>query len=171
MKNKEYYERAAEILRYEPETGKLIRRVTTSSRAKEGDEAGTIDDLGYRRVQISLDGKRKLFRLHQIVWFIHHNNIPKMLDHIDGDRLNNRIENLRLATHQQNNRNRSSNRNSSSKYLGVSWNNYRKKWEARIRINRKSKCLGYFDDEIEAAKVYDAAARHHHGEFANPNFK
>jgi len=171
MKNKEYYERAAEMLRYEPETGKLIRRVTTSSRSKEGDEAGTISDRGYLYVSVTLDGKRKLFRSHRIVWFIHHNDIPEMLDHVDGDKLNNRIENLRPATHQQNNQNRQSFRNSTSKYLGVSWSTADKKWRAQINLNRKQKYLGSFDDEIEAAKAYDAASEELFGEFANPNFK
>ena len=86
-------------------------------------------------------------------------------DHIDHCGMNNQRSNLRIATSQQNSRNRSSRNGSSSKYLGVSWD--RIKWTAQIGSIR----LGRFKDEIDAAKAYDAAAKIHHGEFANLNFK
>lgn len=166
----EYYERAAEILRYDPETGRLIWQVATSRNIKEGNEAGIIHNKGYRRVGITIDGKFKLLLTHRIIYFIHHGELPDMLDHRDGNPLNNRIENLRPATRQQNQQNQRSYKNSSSKYLGVSWQKKNKKWRAQIQINGEKRCLGLFDDEIEAAKAYDAGAREHFGEFANPNF-
>lgn len=170
MKNIAHYERAAEILRYEPETGKLIRRVTTGSRSQKGDTAGRIDHNGYSQVSITSSGKRRNLLTHRIIWFIHHSELPVILDHIDGSPLNNRIENLRPATNQQNQRNMRSHKNSTSKYLGVCWDKSRNKWKASIRVNGKSKNIGRFTDEIEAAKAYDKEAREHFGEFANPNF-
>lgn len=167
MKNKKYYERAAEILRHDPETGGLFRTLKDG----KSKEAGSIDSGGYRQVSLSINGQEKLLLAHRIIHFIHHGELPDCLDHIDGDRLNNRIENLRAATSQQNQRNIRSQKNSSSKFLGVNWQKTAKKWRARIKFNGKQKSLGLFTDEIEAAKAYDAAAREHHGEFANPNFK
>lgn len=167
MKNIEYYERAAEILEYDPETGKLIR----SFKNGRAEEAGTISSRGYIQVSITIDGKQNKLYSHRIIYFIHHGDLPEFLDHIDGDRLNNRIENLRSATKQENNRNSKPRKNSSSKYLGVSWNKARQKWVAEIRINEKKKHLGLFTDEKDAALAYDEAARKYFGEFANPNLR
>ena len=167
----EYYERSAELLRYEPETGRLIRRVTTSHNAQAGDEAGTEQGSGYRHVSITVEGKNKFLYTHRIIWFMHHGELPDFLDHINGKRSHNRIENLRCATGLQNRQNTRSRKDSSSKYLGVSWFQERKKWVAQIKINGKPTYLGIFIDEVEAAKAYDSAAREHFGEFANPNFK
>jgi hypothetical protein len=97
------------------------------------------------------------------------------VDHANGDRLDNRKENLRLATPQQNARNRSkTSRKKSSVYRGVSWNKTRtsyKKWNARINAGHGNINLGYFAEESEAAKAYDEAARRYFGEFAKVNFQ
>ncbi len=99
-------------------------------------------------------------------------NAPKGLrvDHIDGNGLNNTRANLRLATHQQNMCNRPANANNKSGFKGVSWFNRDSKWVARLETNGKVIFLGYFDDLEEAARVYDAAARKHFGEYARCNF-
>lgn len=78
---------------------------------------------------------------------------PKMIiDHIDGNGLNNQRSNLRIVTRRQNQQNRHENK--TSIYPGVNWNFKRNKWEAGIRINGKTKHLGYFDFELEAFKIY-----------------
>ncbi|HIJ67829.1 MAG TPA: hypothetical protein HPP51_06040 [Planctomycetes bacterium] len=59
---------------------------------------------------------------------------------------------------------------SKSRYKGIYWHKHRKKWNARIRINGRTIPLGYFNDEISAAKAYDSAAKKLHGRFASPNF-
>ena len=93
------------------------------------------------------------------------------VDHVNHTGYDNRKANLRTATHRQNSYNRIHFRkNQSSKYKGVSFNKRKKKWIAQIRYNSKHKFIGYFDNEIEAAKAYDKAAKIHHGEFAVLNF-
>jgi hypothetical protein len=93
-----------------------------------------------------------------------------VVDHIDHNGLNNRKSNLRLCTFAENCRNLRNSRHKTSKYKGVCWNKKLKKWAAAISCNNKTYHLGYFQDEIEAAKAYDKAARIYHGEFAALNF-
>ena len=93
----------------------------------------------------------------------------QLVDHKKGIGLNNQKSNLRLCTHQENMRNRKSSEGSSSKYLGVFWDKSRNKWMSCISISGRSKTLGRFETEVEAAIIYNIAARKYHGEFANPN--
>ena len=99
-------------------------------------------------------------------------NIPKgyIVDHINGNKLDNRMCNLRFATIKENNANRASKCNSSSQYKGVSFDRSRGKWISSIQINGKTKHIGRFDDEREAAIAYDTEALSVYGEFARLNF-
>ena len=108
---------------------------------------------------------------HRMIYFLHHGEIPVSIDHIDGNPLNNSINNLRGATHRQNMMNQRPVKNSSSKYLGVGCDRRKseKKWIARIGVLGKQIWLGAFTDEREAAVAYDRAAIEHFGEFANLN--
>ncbi len=90
-------------------------------------------------------------------------------DHRDGDKLNNQRFNLRVATKSQNGMNRGSQNGSSSKFKGVFWFARTKKWRSAIVKKGKSKHLGYFSCENEAAKAYNHAAMEMHGEFVKLN--
>jgi hypothetical protein len=95
-----------------------------------------------------------------------------VVDHINYNGLDNRKANLRLANHSQNVcHRRKLNKSSSSRYKGIYFNKQIRKWRAQIHVNRKFKQIGYFKDEIEAAKAYDRAAKKYHGEFASLNFR
>jgi AP2 domain len=92
------------------------------------------------------------------------------IDHANGEGLDNQRGNLRRATNGQNMHNRRANAGHSSRYKGVGWYPRYGKWVARIKLEGRRRCLGYFTDEREAAQAYDAAAREIFGQFARPNF-
>jgi len=91
------------------------------------------------------------------------------VDHRDHDGLNNRRTNLRLSTHPQNCQNRRLPSTSTTKFKGVRWNARTKRYQARIMANGKSRTLGSFESDFEAAAAYDLAAVELHGQFAFTN--
>jgi hypothetical protein len=173
------------LLRYEPETGKLFWRARPPDMFPEGHrskecyayiwntryankEAFTYKgETGYltgRVFNIGLQAHRVILAMENGYW-------PTFnVDHIDRSRHNNRLPNLREATHSENARNCSSAANSSSRFLGVSFYKRDQKWEATIRVDGRPTFLGRYACEIEAAKAYDAVARSVHGPYANLNF-
>jgi hypothetical protein len=96
-----------------------------------------------------------------------------VIDHINHKGLDNRKANLRNATRAQNNYNRVAikRKGATSKYKGVAWKKEKKKWRAHIYFNGEGIFLGYFKDEIQAAKAYDKAAKKYYGQFAYLNFQ
>jgi len=112
-------------------------------------------------------GRTKQLGLHREIM-----NQPKglFIDHIKGNSLDNRRAYLRAATRAQNAQNRDKQENTSSKYIGVCFHKRMRKWAANISHKGRKKWLGAFDNEIDAAKAYDAAARKYYGQFARLNF-
>ena len=110
------------------------------------------------------------YNVHRIVYALAYNADPvgKHIDHKDGNGKNNNPDNLRVATPMENGRNRGKNRNSTSGIKGVSWNDQRRKWEARIMVKRRSITLGRFLTSDEAAAAYESAACHYFKEFHQP---
>ena len=151
---------------FEYSNGKLFNKVTRGS-AKKGTQAGYITEDGYRRVRV--DGE--YFYVHQLVYIMCIGQIPpgKYIDHIDGNRLNNDINNLRVATPLQNQLNKFRQKNGTSIYKGVWYDGAKAVWKASIRINGNRKYLGQFSTEQDAAICYDLAAIEFHGEFAKLN--
>jgi hypothetical protein len=119
----------------------------------------------YAITNITRDGFRTTIFMHNLIMGC------RRIDHMNSDGLDNQRSNLRQATNGQNMHNRRPNvNNHSSQYKGVGWYPRYGKWVARIRVDGKRRCLGYFADEQEAAQAYDAAAILAFGEFARPNF-
>ncbi len=124
--------------------------------------------------------KRKEIKMHRLLLGLAD---PKnVVDHKDHNGLNNQRNNIRICSYSENGLNKTSHKNSSSKYLGVSLKKDKwklsngsiviyKTWAARIRVNGKDKHLGHFKIEKEAAISYDLAAKKYFGEYANVNFK
>jgi len=111
--------------------------------------------------------KRKSIKMHRQIL-----DAPAHLvvDHVDHDGLNNRRGNLRLATFSENCRNQKKSAKASSRYKGVFWHKRARKWAAHISAEGKAHHLGYFTDEVEAARAYDEAAKKLHKDFAALNF-
>jgi hypothetical protein len=112
-------------------------------------------------------GKKTVIHMHRVILGLEDPGI--ICDHKDHNGLNNQKYNLREANYSQNNSNRTSRKNSSSKYLGVSWNKQQGKWHAQIKKGLLRIHLGYFECEIEAAKAYNLKAAEIHGEYSNLN--
>ena len=111
--------------------------------------------------------RRTKLKLHRLIA-----DTPKGMytDHINGDTLDNRKQNLRICTIAENGRNRRKNKNNTSGFKGVCWRKDDKTWHARIQHNKKLIHIGYFKDKEEAAKAYDRKAIELFGEFAKLNF-
>lgn len=112
-----------------------------------GERAGSQHHGGYRNIKI--DGV--IYLEHRVVWLYFNDTNPDEVDHKDQDKLNNRIENLRAATHGQNQRNVKS--RGSSKWMGVSA--YQGRWKAQTRKDGKVQYIGFFDNEEDAALAYN----------------
>ena len=114
-------------------------------------------------------GDGKIIIMHRLIMGLEPGD-GQQVDHIDGNRSDNRRCNLRICTNRQNAQN-SRSRGGKSKYKGVSWYKPFRKWRARIVIDSKETCLGYFENELDAATAYDSAALKYFGEFALTNFE
>jgi hypothetical protein len=146
---------AAEVRRlfdYMPETGKLIRKVRTSNRIKVGDEAGQRNTTGH--LQCRVNGR--LYLVHRIIWLFVYGSFPVgEIDHIDGDKTNNKICNLRDVSHTENMQNlQKSHRGSKTGLLGAHPHKATGKFAAAIRVNGKQIHLGLFATAYSAHEAY-----------------
>ena len=156
-------ERIKQMFEYR-EDGHLIRKQTTSRLGKVGEVAGTLKATKDYYV-IGLDGKR--YQAHRVVFMYHHGFLPEFVDHKNGNGLDNRIENLRVATKSENCRNRTLHRNNQSGFKNVAWVKSNNAWSVSLSVNGKKKHIGFFKD-IEFADLVAQEARNlYHGEFAN----
>jgi len=125
---------------------------------KMGKPALGVNTYGYLIVSAWLNRKEYKFKAHHVVWFFEYGEWPTLsIDHIDGVKTNNHCTNLRLVTQRENVQAYSRSRKSTSPYPGVAWNKAKKKWRTHIEIKSKTKHLGYYTCELEAARAYDKA--------------
>ena len=144
--------------------GNLFWKKPTGHRIKIGDQAGSVNKTGYLYVGIN----NTSYRVHRLVYLYHHGYLPKFVDHINGNRVDNRIENLRDCSSSENNQNRIK-KIATSKWYGVCWAKKENRWKAQIQVNHTNKHIGYFATEDEAARAYNRAAKNSFGEFARIN--
>jgi hypothetical protein len=129
-------------------------------------KAGSLIDYRDNRGHIRVRIFDRLFRAHHVIWFLHYGKWPSLIDHINGDPADNRIENLRECTQQENTRNRSSQPSSRCSYKGVSYHTRGRKWVAQIKSGNVRKHLGLFAEIEDAATAYNFAAAEMHGQYA-----
>jgi len=131
-------------------------------RKGDGRKAGSFTDRGY--VVVSIRGQS--FRAHRLIWIMTNGPIPegKYIDHINGIKNDNRIENLRLATQTENNRNVKKRKDNTTGVKGVSAAG--RKWRAQINVNKKRICLGRYQTIQEAEAAYNNAVTMYHQDFA-----
>lgn len=145
-------ERLRAVVHYDPETGKFTRLIRLAQRHNVGDEATHATANGYQRVGI--DGQRYL--AHRLAWLYVYGAWPAQhIDHINGDRSDNRIANLRdvpRAVNMQNRRKPQA--DNKSGYLGVYWERGARKWRSRVQLAGKAYEVGLFDDPAVAHAAY-----------------
>ena len=151
-------ERVKELFDYR-EDGLLVWK--TGNRA--GKEANCIDERqGYRRVRV--DGK--LYKNSRVIFLYHNGDLPQIVDHINRDTLDDRIDNLRVASHRENSWNSSKRSDNTSGFRGVGFCKQKNKWRARIVVDGKEKHLGFFDNIVDASLARVAGETIYYGEYA-----
>lgn len=156
-------DRARELMAYDPETGVFSWNGVRRRGYRPADIPGHLDKpTGY--LDIGID--RVKYRSHRLAWLIVTGDWPKgVIDHIDGNRINNIFSNLRDVSQSDNCKNRAMNINNKSGFIGVYWRKREGRWCASITIARKEKYLGMFKTIEEAARVREKASAEVFGEF------
>lgn len=149
----------SDVFHYDPLTGILKWKKDTGKKRMVGQIAGRPDSKGY----LAVGCFNKDHRVHRIAWEISHGKIPDgmQVDHINGIKSDNRLSNLRLVSHQGNQRNMAIPKSNNSGVLGVGWDARSGKWRAKIMVNRKTVHLGRFSSiELAAKARKDAEIRY-----------
>lgn len=150
--------RCLELFSYEPETGILVRKF------KSGARKIVKPSSDKTRIKVRIDGHD--YQVHRVIWLMVYGYLPeKFIDHVNGNPLDNRLENLRLATDAQNKRNVGPRSHNKSGIKGVSWDKTNSKWLAHATHNSVGITIGRFAEKEDAANAYREWARVAHGEF------
>lgn len=157
-------------MHYDAETG-ILTWTTRKQGRVVGKPIGQYDKDGYlilvRSENGHKSGKKKRYCVHRIAWIWVHGKEPvDQIDHINGNKSDNRLCNLREANTAENMRNVGKQSHNTSGWKGVSWHKLRSKWRADIKVNQKQIALGLFDCPASASFAYQIAADKYHGEFS-----
>ena len=126
------------------------------------------DNYGYHKISLCKDGKGQTATVHRLVastFYFSEDYKGCAIDHIDQNKTNNNLLNLRFCSTSENKRNTGITVTNTSGYKGVHWNIKAKKWKVGIRTNEGRKHLGYFTDKEEAYEAYKEASKKYHGEY------
>jgi hypothetical protein len=156
-----------EVLHYNQDTG-IFTWINPVRKTMLNVIAGTMSHERYVVIKIN----KKTYRAHRLAWLYVYGNFPSsILDHINGIKSDNKINNLRKATSQQNNFNRKNESINTSGHKGVHWETAREIWKAVITINNRHIYLGRYKHKQEAINAYLTSAKKYHGEFYNGYFR
>ena len=156
-------EELKELIDYNSETGVFTWKVSPARQVFSGDIAGTKRKDGYIQIKV----KNELILSHRLVWIYMYGYLPKYIDHINGQRDDNRIINIREVSNQQNSLNSKISKNNTSGIKGVYWDKSRNKWTVRLSIDGKCKFFKRFDDIDLAKLVIEEVRNKYHGKYAN----
>jgi hypothetical protein len=148
-------------LNYDPASGIFTWKRKPSPNRSAGSEAGYITNYGYRT--ISLNGTA--YKAHRLAWLITYGTWPDLIDHIDSNRANNAINNLREATTSENSRNQDIGSRNSSGTRCVYWHSTKKRWVVKVILNGKDYYGGSFISLGDAEKASEKLRRELHGDF------
>ena len=154
------HQRLKDQLTYLPSLG-LFKWNERKGRCGKGDIAGAVNSNGYRIIQV--DGVQ--YFAHRLAWFYVHGEMPDIIDHVNRDRCDNRLCNLRVADASQNSLNTPINKLNTSGHKGVIWHKQRGKWLVQLRVARKIYSFGLYVDINEAVAVAKKERKRLHGEF------
>ena len=150
------------LFAYDPLTGIVTRRINRCSIAREGAVVGTLSTRGYLRVHIG----SRAYQLHRVIWLHVHGRWPlDLIDHINGITADNRLDNLREATHAENSRYKRHRSGCKAPYKGI-MRTRSGRWQAQICLHGKNHGLGTFDTPELAHATYVSAAKKFYGAFA-----
>jgi hypothetical protein len=155
------YDKIHELFEYRD--GSLLWKIKPRNGIQLGQKAGTLNHNGYIHIRLN----KKTYQSHRLIFLMHHGYLPEMLDHIDCNRSNNKIENLRPATNMQNQYNQKLHPKNKTGVKGVCFDNAKGKFLAQFRVNRTICKVGHFVTLEEAAKAVQEARSIKHKEFAN----
>ena len=160
-KNKEllpYYYKIKSSVIYNKETGVFTWSKPMYHNVKKGSIADSRQGTGYKHIGATINGIRKRIKSHRLAWYIVYGELPDIIDHIDGNGMNNKISNLRSCSHRENQLNRGVQLNNKSGYKGVSYCKLSNKWKAQITHKKEKIYLGLFPSALEASKAYERKA-------------
>lgn len=153
MVEERFYKEVLRHVNYNPITGLFTWNKYRSRNAKKGDVAGSLGNRGYLQIGVTIGSKKKKLLAHRIAWYCVNKSLPNIIDHIDCNKLNNKINNLRVASQSQNAMNKPNQANNKSGMRGVCWDKKRNKWYVYININKKRRHLGRFDSYDDAVQI------------------
>jgi len=148
---------------FEYKEGLLYWKVALSKKIRVGQEAGPGSKSVYKKIRIN----GKYFLTHRLVFLMHHGHMPDYIDHIDRNKRNNRVENLRPASISENNLNSKVYSNNVSGVKGICWHKSHQKWYGQVSLNKKRYVIGLFTDLKKAKKAIEQFRKEHQGSFFN----
>lgn len=149
---------------FDYKNGELFWKIDRGNNIKRGDIAGSIYERGYKRVSVN----NRRFPVHKIVWLYHNGYLPKLVDHINGNPSDNRIENLREVTNSQNCFNRRIALNNTSGSKNVCFDKKSNKWKVYLTVSPyRNKYFGSYSNKDIAITIATLARHKYHGNFAN----
>lgn len=159
----EHIKAVAARINYDPTTGVMTWKRRENSKATRDRRCGSVDSDGYVVIYLRRDGRRVKVVAHRVAWFIAHDRMPEHeIDHKNGIRADNRIENLRDVPRSINTKNSALRSDNKSGVSGVFWDTRCRAWRAQVRVAGKRHGLGRFTD-LEAAKAALSSFRAYHG--------